>query len=241
MNENEILNNLQNVQVERKSLPEQVSEQIRQLIIDQNLKVGSKIPNEFELCQQLNVGRGTVREAIKLLVSRNVLEIQRGKGTYVADNTGLVDDPFGLEYIEDKEKLVGDLFEIRMQLEVWIAGLAAQRRNAADLDKLKRAQKLVENALDRGEDFRKEDQAFHVAIAECTHNSVLPKIIPVITYGIHLFGVMRTDLPSMKGVTARTHAEIVRAIEQQDAAAAQEAMREHLLQNQKNIKGLCNR
>lgn len=106
MNENEILNNLQNVQVERKSLPEQVSEQIRQLIIDQNLKVGSKIPNEFELCQQLNVGRGTVREAIKLLVSRNVLEIQRGKGTYVADNTGLVDDPFGLEYIEDKEKLV---------------------------------------------------------------------------------------------------------------------------------------
>lgn len=134
MNENEILNNLQNVQVERKSLPEQVSEQIRQLIIDQNLKVGSKIPNEFELCQQLNVGRGTVREAIKLLVSRNVLEIQRGKGTYVADNTGLVDDPFGLEYIEDKEKLVGDLFEIRMQLEVWIAGLAAQRRNAADLD-----------------------------------------------------------------------------------------------------------
>lgn len=47
--------------------------------------------------------------------------------------------------------------------------------------------------MDRGEDFRKEDQAFHVAIAECTHNSVLPKIIPVITYGIHLFGVMRTD------------------------------------------------
>lgn len=156
-------------------------------------------------------------------------------------NTGLVDDPFGLEYIEDKEKLVGDLFEIRMQLEVWIAGLAAQRRNAADLDKLKRAQKLVENALDRGEDFRKEDQAFHVAIAECTHNSVLPKIIPVITYGIHLFGVMRTDLPSMKGVTACTHAEIVRAIEQQDAAAAQKAMSEHLCQNRKNIKGLCNR
>lgn len=89
MNENEILNNLQNVQVERKSLPEQVSEQIRQLIIDQNLKVGSKIPNEFELCQQLNVGRGTVREAIKLLVSRNVLEIQRGKGTYVADQHGI--------------------------------------------------------------------------------------------------------------------------------------------------------
>lgn len=234
----DILNNLQNVQEAQNSLPERVSEQIRQLIIENNLKVGSKIPNEFELCQHLNVGRGTVREAVKLLVSRNVLEIKRGKGTFVADNTGLVDDPFGLEYSEDKEKLVGDLFELRMHIEVWAAGLAAQRRTEAELIELKEKQALVEEALNKSEDFSKEDQNFHVTIAKCTHNSVLPKIIPVVTYGVHLFGTMRTDLPSMKGVTARTHAAVVSAIEAGDAEAAQDAMREHLMQNKKNIKGL---
>ena len=62
-------------------LAEQVAEQIRQLIIDRQLTHGEKLPNEFELAQQLNVGRGTVREAVKLLVARNVLEIRRGRGS----------------------------------------------------------------------------------------------------------------------------------------------------------------
>ena len=68
-------------------LAEQVAEQIRQLIIDRQLTHGEKLPNEFELAQQLNVGRGTVREAVKLLVARNVLEIRRGRGTFVARHT----------------------------------------------------------------------------------------------------------------------------------------------------------
>ena len=70
--------------VKDKELPlaEQVAGQIRQLIIDRQLTNGEKLPNEFELAQQLNVGRGTVREAVKLLVARNVLEIRRGRGTF---------------------------------------------------------------------------------------------------------------------------------------------------------------
>lgn len=60
-------------------LAEQAAEQISQLIIDRQLTNGEKLPNEFELAEQLNVGRGTVREAVKLLVARNVLEIRRGR------------------------------------------------------------------------------------------------------------------------------------------------------------------
>ena len=67
------------------SLAEQVADQINQVIIDQNINAGEKLPNEFELAARLNVGRGTIREAVKLLVARNCLEIRRGKGTFVAD------------------------------------------------------------------------------------------------------------------------------------------------------------
>ena len=68
---------------------------IRDRIITNDIQRGEKLPNEFELAESLNVGRGTIREAVKLLVSRNILEIRRGKGTFVAQEPGVADDPYG--------------------------------------------------------------------------------------------------------------------------------------------------
>ena len=65
------------------SLSEKVANQISDLIKERNIGIGDKLPNEFELAESLNVGRGTIREAVKLLVARNCLEIRRGKGTFV--------------------------------------------------------------------------------------------------------------------------------------------------------------
>ena len=75
--------------VKEKELPlaEQAAEQIRQLIIDRQLAHGEKLPNEFDLAQQLNVGRGTVREAVKLLVAQNVLENPPGTGHFSLPTT----------------------------------------------------------------------------------------------------------------------------------------------------------
>ena len=64
-----------------KSLPERVADQLMNLIRTQELQAGDKLPNEFELAEQLQVGRGSIREAVKLLVARNSLEIKRGQGT----------------------------------------------------------------------------------------------------------------------------------------------------------------
>ena len=84
---------LKSIDSNNKLLPEKVSEQIVQLISDRKLKAGEKLPNEFEMAEQLNVGRGTIREAVKILVSRNVVEIKRGRGTFVSETPGLMDDP----------------------------------------------------------------------------------------------------------------------------------------------------
>ena len=74
---------LESLNESKKLLPERVAEQIISLIADRALKTGDKLPNEFDMAQQLSVGRGTIREAVKILVSRNILEIRLGCGTFV--------------------------------------------------------------------------------------------------------------------------------------------------------------
>ena len=119
------------------SLAEQVADQINQVIIDQNINAGEKLPNEFELAARLNVGRGTIREAVKLLVARNCLEIRRGKGTFVVEKPGQIEDPLGFAYVKDKITLAVDLMELRLQLEPWVAQLAAQRIEETEKDTLR--------------------------------------------------------------------------------------------------------
>lgn len=95
-----------------KSLPERVADQLMNLIRTQELQAGDKLPNEFELAKQLQVGRGSIREAVKILVARNVLEIQRGKGTFIARHTGETKDPLGFAFCSDQFQLAFDLLEV---------------------------------------------------------------------------------------------------------------------------------
>ena len=94
-----MLSTMKHIKSTNQSLPEQVAAQINQLIIDQNIGPEQKLPNEFELAERLNVGRGTIREAVKLLVARNCLEVRRGKGTFVVEKTGQIEDPLGFAYV----------------------------------------------------------------------------------------------------------------------------------------------
>ena len=115
-----------------KSLPERVADQLMNLIRTQELQAGDKLPNEFELAKQLQVGRGSIREAVKILVARNVLEIQRGKGTFIARHTGETKDPLGFAFCSDQFQLAFDLLEVRMQLEPWVVANAAQHATEED-------------------------------------------------------------------------------------------------------------
>lgn len=227
--DNKLLDNIQTINRPAKPLTEQVVDQIRALIIDQHLSIGSKLPTEMELAQQLNVGRGTVREAVKQLVARNVLEIQRGRGTFIASNTGVVEDPFGFTFIEDEARLTRELYDIRLQLEPWIASLAAQYATEENLLELRMLQTEVEELLKADQNYLPSDQRFHVCIANCTRNRVLPMLVPVISYSIHLFGKLNSV--RLMEDTIDTHRRVVDAIAAHDPQAAHQAMTEHLLLN----------
>lgn len=218
------------------SLSEKVANQISDLIKDRNLGVGDKLPNEFELAESLNVGRGTIREAVKLLVARNCLEIRRGKGTYVTEELGRVSDPLGFEYVVDKIKLTEDLYEIRYHIEPWIAALAAQRIRDDEKDELCKRCIAIEECISSGSDHGEKDIAFHQYIASCTHNSVLPEIIPIITYSVQLFTKFK-DTELLQD-TMRTHRAITEAICSNDSKWAENSMREHIYANLERINEL---
>ncbi|WP_295581715.1 FadR/GntR family transcriptional regulator [uncultured Oscillibacter sp.] len=210
-------------------LAEQAADQISQLIIDRQLTNGEKLPNEFELAEQLNVGRGTVREAVKLLVARNVLEIRRGRGTFVTHQTGVIHDPLGFAYMPDQLRLAHELLDIRLNIEPWVASLAAQQATARDVEELGQLCREVEELIHAGQNHLLRDEAFHVRIASCTQNRVIEKLLPVITYAVRLFGQL-TD-QRIYQETIETHRRVVDAIARHDPAAARTAMHEHLMGN----------
>ena len=89
----------------QRPLVDRTADSIIKFITSQKLKTGDKLPNEYELATTLEVGRSTVREAVRSLVSRNVLEVRQGSGTYVTENPGISDDPLGFAFVEDTQKL----------------------------------------------------------------------------------------------------------------------------------------
>ena len=217
------------IQTKEASLPEQAAEQISRLIVEQHLTQEDKLPSEFELAEMLGVGRGSIREGVKLLVARNVLEIRRGKGTYIAPNPGEVPDPLGFIYYPNQFQLSLDLAEIRLQMEPWVARMAAERAGEGDLKNLRQACCAVEQDIVAERDHSKSDVLFHVAIAECTHNLVVPKLIPIITYAITLF-VSLTE-SRLKAQTLVDHREILDAICDRDAERAAKIMECHIEYN----------
>ena len=99
----------------------------------ENLQPGDKLPNETVMCERRNVGRSSRREAMRALASRNVITIRQGSGSYVSATPGMIDDPFGLTCVEDKQKMIKDLMEIRFLIEPSIACLLYKSSASVDI------------------------------------------------------------------------------------------------------------
>lgn len=224
---------MMNSESDEKNLPQKISEDIIDFILNQHLQPGDKLPNEAILSKQLDIGRSSLREAMKLLVSRNIVTIKQGSGTYVASSPGIVDDPFGFTFISDKKKLVQDLLEIRFLLEPSIAAMSATYADKNDISKINRLCNEVEELMGQKKDHTQKDIEFHTAIAMGSKNLVIPRLIPIINSSIPLF--VETTGNILKTETIETHREIAEAIAEHNAVRAQDAMYMHLMYNKRRI------
>lgn len=217
-----------------RTLIEQTSDRLVQYIIEKELKEGDKLPNERELGVRLGVGRGTVREAIRILSSRNVLEIRHGAGIFISKKNGVPDDPLGLIFIKNKGKLIGDLLDFRIWVEPRVAGLAAQYADDKDIEELERLCDEVDEYILAGKPHIQKDVEYHIKIAECSRNLIMPNFMPILNSAISLF-VTETGC-TLRDETMRTHRAILNAIKHKDVSAAADAMLLHLIYNRDRLR-----
>jgi len=215
--------------MEKRSLSDITAEKLKVYIQEHELEVGAKLPNEYELSQILKVGRNTIREAVRLLASRNILTIRQGAGTFIAEQTGLLEDPLGLTFMQDKRQMVEDLLQIRMMIEPEIAALAAQNATIEEIKVLEELTIAVEMAIEKNTNFSKEDSAFHTHLAVCSKNRVTTNLIPIINEGVALFAAEVSDQEYEQ--TRIAHRAIYEAVRDGKAVEARQAMLYHLLYN----------
>ncbi|MDL2301184.1 FadR family transcriptional regulator [Lachnospiraceae bacterium OttesenSCG-928-D06] len=217
-----------------KLLVEQIEEQIHKYILKEEISIGGKMPNEFQMAEMFGVGRSTIREAVKSLVSKGILEIRRGAGTYVIGTTPTAEDPLGLSGIEDKLSLALDLVDVRMMLEPNIAELAARNATKAQIEELERVCTEVEDRIERGESYIQADIRLHTLIAEASGNKVMEQLIPIIDTAVMMF--VNVTHKKLTKETITTHRAVVKAIAAGDLIGAKTAMTMHLIYNRNMIK-----
>ena len=212
-----------------KTLAEQVANGIMNLIQETPYKAGDKLPTEKELCERTGAGRNTVREALKILASRNVLEIRQGAGTFVSEKQGIPDDPLGFSMVNDHVKLTKDLLQVRIMLEPQIAALAAQCAKEHEIKELEEILEEMEAAMKKREDYSELDTKFHTKIAQCTHNIVMENLLPVIGKGVAVCA--REGAQTEYDRTWISHRKIFCYIRDHKPFEAEMEMQYHLLYN----------
>ena len=216
------------------SIPNRAADYLVNWIMENGLKPGDKIPTELELTKILNVGRSSVREAIAILKSKNIVEVRRGCGTFLSESPGQVEDPLGLNFIQNRRQLALDWGIVRMIIEPSIAELAAIHATDEEVEELDYWNRQVEVNIAEGVSHLEADLRFHALLASATHNMVVDKLMPIINEGIDRFMSSADDNASAE--SRHWHYKIMDAVRAHDAAAAKCAMEMLLCVNQERLR-----
>lgn len=213
--------------ISKKSISDEVLEQIKSQILSGAWAPGSKIPGELELTGMFGVSRVSVREAIHRLAGMGVLLVRQGEGTFVTEM--LPQDYFSsllpILMIQGNDLL--DVLEFRLIIEVQSAGLASERANESDIKAMELILQRMEEVSNNYEAFAREDLSFHAALSLATHNSVIVKVNAIIH---DILQVAMEKIVKETGVEGglRYHRKILAAIRERDKKAAMEIMHKHI-------------
>lgn len=222
-------------------LYEQIVQQIEESVRKGALKPGDQLPAERDLAQQFGVSRTAVREAIKTLHEKGLVEALPGRGTFITNGTS-----HSMRQSLDRILKSGEasgtvwLVEFREILEPEIAALAAKRAGEQDIAAMREAVRVMDAAQRDPEAFIEADLDFHLALAEAAAN---PLILSLIDSIVGLLREQRMQIFYIGGGPTRGqihHKRILDAVERRDAQGAREAMRLHLLQVREDSRSTLN-
>lgn len=209
-------------------------EQAEQALLDyiqtEQLKPGDVLPSEAWLAQAFGVSRPVVREAIRALVGRSVVEVVNGKGAVIRPLDSRSLDSYFERAVQMEHHAIIQLMEVRRGLEVQSAFYAAQRRTPEQIQVLQDTLKFMRQHIEDPEAYADLDAEFHVQIAAATQNEMFYNLISSIRGAIR--DSIRAGLSTRTDHTERErshtfHEQLFEQIAGQDAPAAAETMALH--------------
>lgn len=219
---------LRPVDHQHETLSSEVARRLLDYLLSGAVKPGERIPSERKLSEALGVGRSVIREALKSVTVLGLLEVRQGDGTYLkrTDSELL---PQTIEWgLMLGAKRITDLLETRRYLEVVVVGLAAERRDEANLERLRQHAASMRQA-ETPADFVAADIAFHLEIATAAGNESLLQIMRSIRSLLQVWITRVMESSGANKPTWAEHAAVLRAIERGDPAAARKAMEAHMV------------
>lgn len=208
-------------------LSDKVADLMLETILSRRLQVGDRLPSERELGEQFGVSRTVVREAVRALVAKGVIEVRSGSGLRVAAvGSAAVSESMTL-YIRGSAADFEKVHEVRVLLELHIAGIAAERATDADVQRLRDVHETMSREHEDVAAAALHDLEFHRMIARATQNDIYLLLMDSI--GSALIEIRRENLAS--GSTPATlgqHERVLERIAAHDPEGARAAMAEHL-------------
>ncbi|MFF8896158.1 FadR/GntR family transcriptional regulator [Streptomyces lydicus] len=225
----------------RHSLVDTVVDALRSQLSGGEWPVGSRIPSEHALAEQLQVGRNTVREAVRVLVHAGLLRSRQGEGTFVVSTADPGDLMRGVQRAG-----IRDVLELRIALEAEAARLAALRHRPADLERMRAALDAQTELADADgrpradslELYADHDIAFHKAVVEAAHNTALTATYGWFSSSVREALVSALDDQAMPQIVHGDHRAVLEAIEAGDPAAAERATRDLLEKPKRAVEAL---
>jgi GntR family transcriptional repressor for pyruvate dehydrogenase complex len=213
----------------RISAVQQVEESLRQYVLSDEIQIGDKLPTEKQLCSDLNVGRGTVREAIRLLQAKGLVEIRPNRGAFVLQKREMQPDDI-VGWFHDNEFQLRDLNDIRTAIEPLAVKLAIQRCSDDEIRHLQDIHNQSVLAAQRNDppELARLDEAFHSYIFECARNKPLADINRKVVDGLTAFRSKTFYFPRNIQNFIPAHAAILQAFEKRDITMGQANMIAHL-------------
>lgn len=213
--------------LKRSRLYEEVANQLREFIDTRDLKPGDRLPSERDIASWLQVSRTSVRQALTALKAVGLVDVRHGGGVYVLRSPDEVIPTLALQLLDQYQQLPA-IMEVREALETATCRLAARRRSAQDLKRLRGALENMADAVASGGDPAPADAQFHEAIALAAHNELLHDLMSQLEDPIDKTRRASLSRPGRPPMSLEAHRLIYEAIEAENEDLAAERMREHL-------------
>lgn len=216
--------------IEREAtLAHHVSAQLEHLIVQQQLAQGQRLPSERELAERFGVSRTVIREAVRGLAAKGLLEVKAGSGTLVrAPSSQVVAASMTLLLSMSGGATPDKVVEVRRIIEAEIAALAALRRTDEDLASLEAILLTAAGNIEDPATFVQTDVAFHQALAKATQNELFSAMLASIANVMVEVRVVGLGVPGTPERALSYHQDIFRNVQQQDSAGARQAMQRHM-------------